>query len=66
MQKAVREMFFVLEIMAFECGGVTCLHYEVNSSEGQLASYQTFLRSQIWLGEMFPDWNFFRINVKLG
>ena len=66
MQKNIEKMFFVLEIMGFECGAVTYLHYEVNSCDRQSTCYQTVPRFQIWLREIFSKWILFRINVKLG
>ena len=57
-------MFFLLEIMAFECVAVTYPYYEVNSRNRELTSYQTILRSQMWLEEMFSNWILFGSNVK--
>ena len=59
-------MFFVFDIMAFECGAVTYLYYEVNSLDRQSKCYQTVPRSHILLEKICCNWIFFRINVKLG
>ena len=65
MQKEIGKMFLVLEINAFEGVAVTYLYYDENSCDRQSTSYQTVLRSEIWLGQMFPYWILFRINVKI-
>ena len=65
MQKNVEQMFFVLQIMAFECGAVTYLYYEVNSCDRQSTCYQTVLRSQMLLVVMFSDWKFFPDQCKI-
>ena len=66
MKKKVEKMFLVLEIVVFEDVALSYLYYEVNSSDQQSTSYQTVVRSQIWLEEMFFTWIFLRSNVKLG
>ena len=61
MQKSTEKNFFVLEIMAFEYGVVTYLYYQVNSCDRHSTCYQTVLRSQMWLEEMFSNWIFSRL-----
>ena len=64
-QKNMEEMFFLLEIMAFECDGVAYVYCEVNPCDRQSTFYETVLRSQIWLEDMFSNCILFPINVKL-
>ena len=66
MQKNMVNLFFVLEIMAFAYGVATYLYYELNSYDRESTCYQTVLRSQILIAEMFSNYIFFQIIVKLG
>ena len=45
MEKNIKKMFFVLDIVAFEGVGVTYLYYDKNSCDLQSTCYQTVLRS---------------------
>ena len=68
-KKKMQEKFFVLVIMAvimaFEPFTGTYLCYEENSFDWQSTCYQTVLRSQIWLRQMFPSSSLSWINEKL-
>ena len=66
MQKKVQKIFLVLKRTAFEGVGVTYLYHELNSCDRESTCYQTVLRSQILIAEMFSNYIFFQINVKLG
>ena len=66
MQKTIQQIFFDLVIIALEFVVITYLYYELNSCDRQSRCYQTVLRSQMLLGEVFPNWIFFLINLKLG
>ena len=66
MQKNVEKMFLVLKVMSFEGFAVTYLYYEVNSCDRETTCYQTVLRCQSCLKEMFSNQILFQINVKLG
>ena len=66
MQKNMEKMFFILEIIAFQCAPVSYVYNEGDSWDPQSTCYQRFLKSQIWLEAMFLNWILFRINVKLG
>ena len=54
MENNIDKVFFLLEIMAFECGAMTYLYYEVNSCDQQWTCYQTVVnKSQAWLEDVF-------------
>ena len=54
-------MFPVLEQIAFEPGAGISLIYDENICNRQSTCYQTVLRFQIWLREMFPNLIFPRL-----
>ena len=54
-RKETLRKVLVLNIMAFECGGVTHLYYEGNSCDRQSTCYQKDLRSQILLKEVLSN-----------
>ena len=68
-KKKIAGKIFVLVIMAvimtFEPFTGTYLYYEENSCDWQSTYYQTVLRSQIWLRQMFPNSFLSWINEKL-
>ena len=66
MEKKFERIFLVLDIMVFEPVAGAYLYYEENSCYRQSTSYQTVLRCQVWLREMFSNLILSWINRQLG
>ena len=53
--KKISKVFLILEIWAFESVPWIYLHYGENTCDQQSACYQTVLRFQIWLRDIFSN-----------
>ena len=66
MEKQIEKIFLVFVIKALEPVVGTYIYYEDNSCDRQSTCYQTVLRSQILLTEIFSKSILSLINQKLG